>query len=62
MFETPTSIQWTILCDRVSSLALMRFCLYNLVIEGGFLFVRAKSCDSESTKHLFIIDAEGEFV
>lgn len=45
-----------------SSLALMRFCIYNLVMEGEFLFIRAKSCDSESTKHLFIIDAEGEFV
>ncbi|KJH69789.1 hypothetical protein UH38_22020 [Aliterella atlantica CENA595] len=62
MFDTPNSIQWLILCDRVSSLAQMRFCIYNLLVDGGFLFVRAKSCDSESIKHLFIINSEGEFV
>lgn len=62
MFETPNSIQWVTLCDRVSSLAQMRFCVYNLLMEGGFLFIRAKSCESESVKYLFIINPEGEFV
>lgn len=38
MFEVPSSIQWAMLCDYVTSLAQMRFCVYNLVMEGGFLF------------------------
>lgn len=62
MFEVPSSIQWAMLCDYVTSLAQMRFCVYNLVMEGGFLFVRAKSCDLESTKLVLIINSEGELL
>lgn len=62
MFEVPSSIQWAMLCDYVISLAQMRFCVYNLVMEGGFLFIRAKSCDLESTKLILIINSEGELL
>jgi hypothetical protein len=62
MFEIPTEIQWVFFCDRIRSLAQMRFCLYNLYMDGGLLFIEIKSCDDELAKHLYIINAEGEFV
>lgn len=62
MFEIPNEIQWIVLCDRVRSLGQMRFCLYNLYLDGGLLFIETKSCDNELTKHLFIVNSEGEVI
>ncbi len=62
MFVIPNEIQWVFFCDRIRSLAQMRFCLYNLYMEGGLLFIEVKSCDNEQVKYLYIINDEGEFV
>ncbi len=62
MFEIPNSVQWVVICDYTMSLAQMRFCVYNLFMEGGFLFIRAKSCDRESTKLVLIINSEGKLL
>ncbi len=62
MFEVPTEIQWVVLCDYVRTLAQIRFCIYNLYMSGGLLYIEIKSCDNELAKHLYIINAEGEFV
>ena len=60
MNETPTELQWLALCDHVRTLAQLRYCLYNLYLEGGFLFMEVKSCDDETAKHIFIVDPEGD--
>lgn len=60
--ETLNEIQWAVLCDRIRTLAQLRYCVYNLYVEGGFLFVEAKSCDDELVKYLLIIDPEGESI
>lgn len=57
-----TEIQFAVLCDAVRSLSQMRYCLYNLYVEGQFLYVEAKSCDDEQQKYLFIFDAEGNLL
>lgn len=60
MNEIPNEIQWLVLCDRIRTLAQLRYCVYNLYIEGEFLFIEAKSCDDEMVKYLFIINPEGK--
>jgi hypothetical protein len=62
MNETPTELQWLVLCDRIRALAQLRYCVYDLYLEGGFLFIEAKSCDNELVKHTFTVDTEGEFL
>ena len=62
MNEIPNEIQWVVLCDRIRTLAQLRYCVYDLELEGEFLFVKAKSCDDETVKHLFIINPEGDFL
>jgi hypothetical protein len=57
-----TEIQFVALCDAVRSLSQLRYCLYNLYVEGQFLYVEAKSCDDEQQKYLFIFDAEGNLL
>lgn len=60
MNETPTELQWFALCERVKTLAQLRYCLYNLYLEGGFLFIEVESCDDETAKHIFIVNPEGD--
>lgn len=60
MNETPTELQWIILCAHIKTLAQLRYCIYNLYIDGSFLFIEVKSCDDETVKHLFIISSEGD--
>lgn len=62
MFETPNEIQWVVLCDYIQTFAQIRFCLYNLYMSGGLLFIEIKSCDDEIVKHLYIINSEGELL
>ncbi len=62
MFEIPTEIQWIVLCDYIRTFAQIRFCIYNLYMNGGLLYVEIKSCDNELAKHLYIINAEGELL
>lgn len=62
MNETPNEIQWVVLCNQVRTLAQIRYCVYNLYLEGEFLFIEAKSCDDETVKYLFIMNSEGEFL
>ncbi len=62
MFEIPTEIQWIVLCDYIRTFAQIRFCLYNLYMSGGFLFIEIKSCDDQLAKHFYIINAEGELL
>lgn len=62
MDELPTELQWLVLCDYVRTLAQLRYCLYNLYIDGGFLFIQVKSCDDETAKHIFIVNSEGDTV
>lgn len=56
----PTQLQWLILCDQVKTLAQLRYCIYNLYMDGGFLFIEVKSCDDEAVKHIFIVSPEGD--
>ena len=42
-----TELQFFALTDAVRSLSQLRYCLYNLYVEGEFLYVEAKSCDDE---------------
>lgn len=62
MNETPNEIQWAVLCDRIRTLAQIRYCVYDLYMEGSFLFVEAKSCDDNTAKHTFTIDPSGDFL
>ena len=62
MNETPNEIQWVVLCDRIRTLAQIRYCVYDLYMEGGFLFIEAKSCDDELVKHTFTVDPQGDFL
>ena len=62
MNEIPNEIQWLVLCDRLRTLAQLRCCIYNLYLEGEFLFIEAKSCDDESAKHVFTIDRQGDIL
>jgi len=55
-------LQFVALSDAVHSLSQLRYCLYNLYVEGQFLYVEVKSCDNEQQKHLFIFDAEGNLL
>ncbi len=57
-----TELQFVALADAVRSLSVLRYCLYNLYVEGEFLYVEAKSCDNEQQKYLFIFDAEGNLL
>ena len=57
-----TELQFFALTDAVRSLSQLRYCLYNLYVEGQFLYVEAKNCDNEQQKYLFIFDAEGNLV
>ena len=56
-----TELQFVALSD-VRSLSQLRYCLYDLYVEGEFLYVEAKSCDDEQQKYLFIFDAEGNLL
>ena len=58
----PTELQWFALCDHVRTLAQLRYCLYNLYIDGGFLFIEVKNFDDETVKHIFIVDPEGDII
>ena len=60
MNATPIELQWIILCDYIKTLAQLRYCLYDLYIDDGFLFIEVKSCDDETVKHLFIVNPEGD--
>lgn len=62
MDELPTELQWLVFCDYVRTLAQLRYCLYNLYMDGGFLFIQVKSCDDEMVKHLFILNSEGDII
>jgi hypothetical protein len=62
MGEIPTELQWIVLCDRVRTLAQLRYCVYDLYIDGGFLFIEVKSCDDETVKHVFTVDPEGDIL
>lgn len=55
----PTELQWVAFQDAVRSLAQLRYCLFDIYLEGQFLYLEAKSCDAEQQRYLFIIDAEG---
>jgi hypothetical protein len=43
MDEIPNEIQWLVLCNRVRTLAQIRYCIYDLYMSGGFLFIEAKA-------------------
>ena len=60
--ETPNEIQWAVLCDRIRTLAQLRYCVYDLYMEGEFLFIEVKSCDDETTKHVFTINQQGDII
>lgn len=62
MNELPTSLQWLVFCDYVRTLAQLRYCLYNIYMDGGFLFIQVKSCDDETVKYLFILNLEGDII
>jgi hypothetical protein len=62
MDETPNLLQWLTLQSLIRSLAQLRFRVYDLYIEGGFLFLEARSCDDDSSRPIFIINEEGELI
>lgn len=62
MNEIPNEIQWLVLCERIRTLAQLRYCVYNLYMEGDFLFIEAKSCDEETAKHVFTVDRQGDIL
>lgn len=62
MDELPTELQWLVLGDYVRTLAQLRYCLYNLYMDGGFLFIQVKSCDDETVKQVFILNSEGNII
>lgn len=62
LFKMITELQFVALSDAVRSLAQLRYCLYDLYVEGQFLYLEAKSCDNERQKRLFIFDAEGNLL
>ncbi len=57
-----TELQFVALTDAVRSLSQLRYCLYNLYVEGQYLYLETKSCDDEQQKYLFIFDAEGNLL
>ena len=62
MNEIPNEIQWVVLCYRLRTLAQLRYCVYDLYMEGGFLFIEAKSCDDETVNLTLTVDPEGYFL
>ncbi len=62
MDERPNEAQWRSLCFRVRCLAQMRYCVYDLSLEGQFLVVEAKSCDAEAVRYVFLINPLGELI
>ncbi len=62
MNETPNEIQWVVLCYRLRTLAQLRYCVYDLYMEGGFLFIEAKSCDDEIVTLTLTVDPSGDFL
>jgi hypothetical protein len=62
MNEIPNLLQWVTLQDRVRTLAQLRFRIYDLYMEGSFLFFEARSCDDETNQPIFIVDPEGELL
>lgn len=62
MNEIPQEVQWAVLCDRIRTLAQLRYCVYDLYMEGSFLFVEVKSCDNELVRHTFTIDPQGDIL
>lgn len=57
-----TELQFVALQDAVRSLAQLRYCLYNIYVEGEYLYIEAKSCDNEQQKCIFIFDGEGNLL
>lgn len=41
-----TELQWLTFQDVVRSLAQLRYCLFNIYLEGQFLYLEVKSCDA----------------
>lgn len=62
MDEIPNEIQWLVFCSRVRTLAQVRYCIYDVYMSGGFLFIEAKSCDDEAAKHVYTLDREGNLL
>lgn len=62
MKNRPTELQWLSLCDRVRALAQMRYRVFDLYMDGGFLFIEAKSCDNDFHIIVFILNPEGDFL
>ena len=52
----PTELQWVALQDSVRSLAQLRYCLYNIYLEGQYLYLEVKICDAEQQRYQYIID------
>ncbi|MGH2413072.1 MAG: hypothetical protein ACRDEA_05160 [Microcystaceae cyanobacterium] len=57
--DMPTELQGIAFQDSIRSLAQLRYCLYNIFLEGQYLYLEVKSCDDEQQRHLFILDPEG---
>jgi hypothetical protein len=62
MDDTPNLLQWLTLQDLVRTLAQLRFRIYDLYMDGSFLFLEARSCDDESSQRTLIINQEGELL
>lgn len=60
MNDLPNELQWLTLCDRLRTLAQLRYCVYDLYMTGMYLFIEVKSCDDEAAKHIFTVDPEGD--
>lgn len=60
MNETPNILQWLTLQALARALAQLRFRVYDLYIDGGFVFVESRSCDDDSSQRTSIINLEGE--
>lgn len=57
-----TELQWITFQDTIQSLAQLRYCLFNVYLEGQFLYLEVKSCDAEQQRYLYIIDSEGDLL
>lgn len=62
MNEIPNLLQWLTLQDRIRTLAQLRFRIYDLYMQGSFLFFEARSCDDKTSQLIFIIDPEGKLL
>jgi hypothetical protein len=58
----PTEFQWIALQGSIRLLAQLRYCLYNIFLEGQYLYLEVKSCDDEQQKRLIILDQEGNLL